>query len=84
MKGKHCLISLVLLISIIASVALTASEYVDCKDCYPDEFLDLGLACQYPIFPVFAPHQNTHPLLFLSLKIFYFQRANLLIAIQRC
>ena len=84
MKGNHRIISLALLISIIGCLGLTASEYVDCKDYYPDEFLDLGMARQYPIFPVLGPHQNTHPLLFLSLKIFYFQRANLLISILRC
>jgi len=66
------------------SLALTASTYVDCKDFYPDEFLDLALACQYPILPVFAPHRNTHPFLLYCLKGFYFKRIALLTPILRC
>jgi hypothetical protein len=83
MKGNGRSINLILLISIIGGLALTAPEYAACKDLFPDEFLDLGLACQGPIFPVFASHRNTHPLL-LSRKILYFQKDNLLFTILRC
>jgi len=87
MKGTHCLVNLVLLISImsiIGAIALTASEYVDCKAPCADEFLDLALACENPILPVFAPQMNTHPYLPHSLKIFYFQGINYLTTVLRC
>jgi hypothetical protein len=84
MKGKYFLLNFVLLISIIGVLALTASEYVDCKGFYPDEFLDLALAWEYPILPVFAPHLNTYSYLFRSVKIFYFQRMDLANPILRC
>ncbi len=84
MKGNKCLINLLLLISITGVLALTASEYVSCKDISPDEFLDLAVASQYPISPAFAPRLNTHACLLRSLKIFYFQKINFLTAILRC
>jgi hypothetical protein len=84
MKGTRCLISLLLLISIIGAIALTASKYVDCNDPCADEFLDLALVCQNPILPVFAPQMNTHPYLPHSLKIFYFQGINYLTTVLRC
>jgi hypothetical protein len=84
MKGKSRLINLILLISIIGVLALTASTCVDCKDFYPDEFLDLALARQSPIIPVLAPYLNTHPYLLHPLKIFYFGRVDLPTSILRC
>ena len=84
MKRGHCLIVLGLLISVIGGIALTLSEWVSCKESYPDELLDLGLTCQDPILHGLAPHRNTHPLLILSLRIFYFQRVNLLTTFLRC
>ena len=84
MKALRFLVTLVLLISIFGALALTASEYVDCKNPFPDEFLDIALECQGPILPVFAPQLNTHPLLIHSSKIFYFQRDNLLTTFLRC
>jgi hypothetical protein len=84
MRGKRCLINLVLLISIGGVLALTASTCVDCKDFYPDEFLDLALASRGPIIPVFAPYLNTHPYLLQTLKIFYFGRIDLPTSILRC
>jgi len=84
MKGKYCLISFVLLISIIGVLGLTASEYVDCKGFYPDQFLDLALAWQYPILPVFARHLDTPFYRLHSLKIFDFQKIYLLTPILRC
>jgi hypothetical protein len=75
MKGKYCLIGFVLLVSIIGVLALTASEYVDCRDFNSDEFLDLALASEYTILPIFDPHLNTHSILISPLKIFYFQRS---------
>ena len=84
MKGNHYIVSLVLLISIIGALALTASQYVNCTDLYPDEFLDLALECQYPILPIFAPYRNTHPLLLHSFKISYFRTDNHLTTFLRC
>ena len=84
MKRNNRLISLVLLISIIGSLALTASEYVDCTNLYPDQFLDLAMECQNPILPVFAPYRNTHPLFLPGLKTSYVQRDNLFNTLLRC
>jgi len=84
MKALRFLITLFVLISIVGALALTASEYVDCKNPYPDEFLDLSLEWQYPVLPIFGPYRNTHPLLLHSLKIFYFQRDNLFTTFLRC
>ena len=72
------------MISIFGVLAFTASQYVDCRELYPDEFLDLALAWQYPILPVFAPHLNTHPFLLRFAKVFYFRRVNLLTTALRC
>lgn len=84
MKGNNGLISLALLINIIGVFALTASQYVDCTDSYPNEFLDLALACPYSILPVFAPHWKTHPLLLRSSRMFYSQRVDPLSRCLRC
>ena len=84
MRGRNYLLGSVLLISVIGALALTTSSYVACKDFYPDEFLDLGLLCQHPIFPVFAPHLNTHPALLPSLNTYHLQKANLLTTFMRC
>ncbi len=84
MKENICLINLVLLISIIGGLALTASAYVGCKDISPDEFLDLAVASQYPISPVFAPRLNAHAYLLHALRTFHLQGINLLTAILRC
>jgi len=84
MTRNNCLISVVLLVSIIGVLALTASDYVGCTNPYPDEFLDFAFECPYPILPVFAPQLNTHPLLLHSLKIFYFQKIDFLSPILRC
>jgi len=84
MKVSRFLAALFLLISIFGGLAFTASEYVDCKNFYPDEFLDFALECHYPILPIFAPYWNTHPLLLHSFKIFYFQRDDLLATFLRC
>jgi len=83
-KENKFLINLVLLISIIGVLSLTAPQYVDCKEIYPDEFLDLALAWQYPILPVFAAHRNTHPFLLLFTKMFYLERFGLLTIFLRC
>jgi hypothetical protein len=84
MKGKYCLISFVLLISIFGVLALTAQDYVACQGDFPDEFLDLAVACQNPTLPVFAPHLNTHPIPIGLLKIFCFQRTNFHTTSLRC
>jgi hypothetical protein len=84
MKKNSTLINLVLLISIIGVLVLTASQFVDCKELCPDEFLDLALAWRYPTLPVFAPRRNTHPFLFRFMKTYYLQRVNLLASPLRC
>jgi hypothetical protein len=84
MKKNSFLINVVLLISIIGVLGLTPSHYVGCKDIYPDEFLDLAMAWQYPILPVFAPHRNTHPSFLHFTKMVYLQRVDLLITCLRC
>ena len=84
MKGDHCLTNLVILVSLIGGLAIGPVDYVGCNDLFPDEILDLALACENPILPIFAPHLNTHPYLLRSLKILYFQRTNLLNTILRC
>jgi hypothetical protein len=76
--------SLVLLIGMFGVLALTAQEYVACQDDFPDEFLDLAVACQNPTLPVFAPHLNAHPFLIRPLKTFCFQRTNNHTASLRC
>jgi hypothetical protein len=84
MKALRFLITLFLLISTFGGLALTASEYVDCKDLYPDEFLDLAAESPHPILPVFASSLNTHPYLLCCLKIFHFQKIGPLSSILRC
>jgi len=68
----------------VVGLALTASEYVDCKDLCPDEFLDLAMEPSSPILPVFASSLNTHFYLLLPLKIFDFPQTSLFTAILRC
>ena len=84
MRRNYGLISFVLLISTVGVLLLTASEYVGCKDFYPDEFLDLALAWQYPSLIVFAPYLDNHPYLYHSLKGSYFRRIDLLTPVLRC
>ncbi len=84
MKQTHCLTKLLLICSIFGSLVLTAPDYVDCRDPIPDEFLDLALATQDSILPVFDPNRNTYPFYFRSLRTFHFQRADLLTNSLRC
>jgi hypothetical protein len=78
------MIILFLLICIVGDLALTTSEYVNCKDLCPDEFLDFALVCQGPTLPVLASYRNTHPLLLWSLKRSSFRETNLLTIFMRC
>ena len=78
MKANRTLLSLVLLSSVLVALALTASDYVDCKDLGLDEFLDMAFESPYSVSPVFDPLCSTHPFSCRPLKIFYFQRTNLL------
>ncbi|OGP80292.1 MAG: hypothetical protein A2V86_11680 [Deltaproteobacteria bacterium RBG_16_49_23] len=82
-KNPFCL-SLWLLFTIIGGLGLTASDYVVCKDLFPDEFLDLALAPISPILSVFAPSRNTHPFIYSSLKVFFFKQISLLTTWMRC
>ncbi len=77
MKANNRLINLVLLISLLGALVLTAHEYIVCQSDLPDEFLDLAVACQNLTLPVFAPYLNTDPILISLLKTFRFQKANL-------
>jgi len=84
MRAFRFSVTLFLLISIFGSLALTSSQYVGCKDFYPDEFLDLAFEYQYPVLPIFAPYRNTHPLVLHSFQISYFLRDNHLTTLLRC
>jgi hypothetical protein len=84
MKRNCRPINFILLIAIIAGLAFTASDYANCISDYPDEFLDLAAAGNFPVSPVFAPEQNTLYFLFNSLKIDHFSRIHLLTNLLRC
>jgi hypothetical protein len=82
-KADHFFIALVM-ISTIGALAFTASDYVGCKDLDPDEFLDLALASEGPILPIFDPHRNTPSALLRLFKTLYFQEISLLATCLRC
>ena len=82
MRKKKGLIHLLLLISMFGGLALTAQDWITCQGDLPDEFLDLAIACQNPTLPVLAPHLNTHPFLIRPLKLFWFERVNLLLPLR--
>jgi hypothetical protein len=84
MKENHFLTSSALLFTIIGVLTLSASEYVNCRDFHPDEFLDLGLAWQPWVLPVLSLSLNTHPLHRAPLKTLYFYRVSLLTTFMRC
>jgi hypothetical protein len=65
-------------------LALTPQEYVVCQDDFPDEFLDLAVACQNPILPVFAPYKNAYPSLVCFRNTFCFRKVDLSPFILRC
>ena len=83
-RAIRSLVIFALLCSIIGTLALTAPEYVACRDLCPDEFLDLALASQDSVLPVFDLHRNTHPTLLRSLKTLYFQEIPFLTTCLRC
>jgi hypothetical protein len=85
MKGKTpYLLTYLLLGGILGLLAFTASDYVDCKDLGPDEFLDLALESHQFISPVLNPRLNTQPSFFCSLRTQQFQKADLLTNLLRC
>ncbi len=77
MKANNRFINLVMLISLLGALVLTAHEYAVCESDLPDEFLDLAVAYQNLTLPVFAPHLNIGPILISLLKTARFQKANL-------
>jgi len=84
MSKKSCLANLVLLVSNLGALGLTASSFVTCGTFEPDEFLDLAQARQDSILPILTPHWNVHPCFFLSLKTFHLPGSNLLAVCLRC
>ena len=84
MRKNNRLVGLLLSISMLGVLALTAEQYVACQDNFPDEFLDLAAACQNPILPVFTPHLSTDPFSISLLKIFCVHRTNLHTTSLRC
>ncbi|HUL22073.1 MAG TPA: hypothetical protein VLZ10_11500 [Thermodesulfobacteriota bacterium] len=76
--------NLLLLISILGVLAFTATDYVVCNDDFPDEFLDLAVACSAPVLPVFAPQLNIHPDVLKSLNAILLQKVNFLTSVLRC
>ena len=83
MKHIRRPINLVLLISICGFLVLTASEYINCRSDFPDEFLDIASASQNQSLPVFSPHRNPYPLPPVSLGIFHSEGVDLLGAVLR-
>lgn len=73
-----------LLGSISGAFAFTASEYVDCEDLFPDEFLDLAFESPNPVSPIFESQPYIHPTLLHFLKELYFQEIFFLTACLRC
>jgi len=73
MKGNHRLINLLLFISRISAITLTASSYVGCISFEKDEFLDLSLSSQIPLLPVliFPRKATPHPLYFLRVLLLF-------------
>ena len=84
MKGDNRSINLLLLISMLGVLTLTAHEYVVCQSDLPDEFLELAVTFQRPTLPVFAPLLNNHPSLIRPLKTFSFLRTDLRATSLRC
>ena len=85
MKGKNpYLLTYLLLGGIFGLLAFTASDYVDCKDLRPDEFLDLAFESHQFTSPVLNPRLNTQVFFFRSLRTIHFQKADLLANLLRC
>ena len=84
MRKNHRFVNLLLLITILGVLAFTATDYVVCDDDFPDEFLDLAVACSAPVLPVFAPQLNIHPYVLKSLKEILLQKVNFLSCVLRC
>jgi hypothetical protein len=84
MRKNARIIDLLLLISMVGVLALTAQQYVACQDDFPDDFLDLAAACPPWTLPVFAPHLNPHPFPIGLLKMVYFQKTNIHTTTLRC
>jgi len=89
MKGKTpylltYLLTYLLLGGIFGLLAFTASDYVDCKDLDPDEFLDLAFESHQFISPVLNPYLKTQPFFFRSLRTIHFQKPDLLAHNLRC
>jgi len=78
------LLTYLLLGGIFGLLAFTASDYVDCKDLGPDEFLDLAFESHQFISPVLNLNSNPQPFFFRSLRTLHFQRADLLAHFLRC
>jgi len=73
-----------LLGGIFGVVGFTASDYANCDDLLPDEFLDLAFESPNPVSPIFESHPYTHPIPLFYLKVCYFREVNLLTSILRC
>ena len=73
MKGNHRLINLLLFVSMISAITLTASSYVGCISFEKDEFLDLSLSSKIPLLPILALHRKTtlRPLCFLIILFLF-------------
>ena len=84
MRKNNRFLNLLLLISILGVLAFTATDYVVCNDDFPDEFLDLAVACSAPVLPVFATQLNIHPDVLKSLNAILLQKVNFLTSVLRC
>jgi hypothetical protein len=65
-------------------LVFTASDYIDCQNICPDEFLDLALGYQNTVPPILAPHGTIYPFINHGLITFDLKRSDFLATSLRC
>jgi hypothetical protein len=71
MRKNNPFINLLLFISMLGILLLTAQEYVTCQNDFLYEFVDLAASCQKPDLALFCPEPKYACLLYLGGGIFY-------------
>jgi hypothetical protein len=84
MNWNRHIISLVLTISMVGGLALSASAYVSCANFEADEFLDIAQIYQNPNSPILALHLTNNPLNPPLPKLLHFKKINPFVEILRC
>jgi hypothetical protein len=84
MRRYQLLTILFLLLFLMGSLFLTASNYADCHNADLDEFLDLAIAWQNPNVPVLDHRWNSNHFEGPTLKTFYCNRVDPLTNFLRC